>query len=53
MVTGVARVTSRKIGGRRWRNPGGNVKADIMDRSVPGFKRANFVDIIDNSDWPE
>ena len=31
----------------------GNVKADVLDRFVPGFQRANFVDIIENSDWPE
>jgi HD domain len=31
----------------------GNVKADVLERFVPGFKRANFVDIIENSDWPE
>ena len=52
MVTGVAHVTSRKIAGRRWRNPGGNDKA-VVERFVPGFKRANFVDIIENFDWPE
>jgi HD domain len=31
----------------------GNVKADVLDRFVPGFQRANFVHIIENSDWPE
>ena len=31
----------------------GNVNADVLDRFVPGFKRGNFVDIIENSDWPE
>jgi hypothetical protein len=31
----------------------GNVNADVLDRFVPGFERANFVDIIENSDWPE
>ena len=31
----------------------GNVKADVLDRFVPGYRRANFVDIIENSDWPE
>src|SRR5215211_2447731 len=31
----------------------GNVNADVLERFVPGFRRANFVDIIDNSDWPE
>ena len=31
----------------------GNVKADVFDRFVPGFKRANFADIIENSDQPE
>ena len=31
----------------------GNVKADVLDRFVPGFQRANFVDIIENSDWPQ
>jgi hypothetical protein len=31
----------------------GNVKADVLERFVPGFKHANFVDIIESSDWPE
>ena len=28
----------------------GNVKADVLERYVPGFKRGNFVDVILNSD---
>ncbi len=31
----------------------GNVKADVLERFVLGYQRANFVDIIENSDWPE
>jgi hypothetical protein len=31
----------------------GNVKADFLERFVPGFRRGNFVDVIENSDWPE
>jgi hypothetical protein len=31
----------------------GNVNADVLERFVPGFNRANFVDIIENSDWSE
>jgi len=31
----------------------GNVKADVLERFVPGFERANFVDIIESSDWSE
>jgi hypothetical protein len=31
----------------------GNVKADVLERFVPGYHRANFVDIIEKSDWPE
>jgi hypothetical protein len=31
----------------------GNVKADVLERFVPGYRRANFVDVIENSDWPE
>jgi HD domain len=31
----------------------GNVKADVLERYVPGFQRGNFVDTILNSDWPE
>jgi hypothetical protein len=31
----------------------GNVKADVLERFVPGFQRGNFVDIIEGSDWPE
>jgi hypothetical protein len=29
------------------------VKADVLDRFVPGYQRANFVDVIENSAWPE
>jgi hypothetical protein len=31
----------------------GNVKADVLERFVPGYQRANFVDIIQTSAWPE
>jgi HD domain len=31
----------------------GNVKADVLERYVPGYQRGNFVDTILNSDWPE
>ena len=31
----------------------GNVKADVLERFVPGYQRTNFVDIIEGSDWPE
>jgi hypothetical protein len=31
----------------------GTVNADVLERFTPGFKRANFVDVIQNSDWPE
>lgn len=31
----------------------GNVKADVLERFVPGFERGDFVDVILNSDWPE
>ena len=31
----------------------GTVNADVLERFVPGFERANFVDIIEGSDWPE
>jgi hypothetical protein len=31
----------------------GNVKADVLERFVPGYKRENFVDIIENSAWPQ
>jgi hypothetical protein len=31
----------------------GNVKADVLERFVPGYQRTNFVDIIENSAWPE
>jgi HD superfamily phosphodiesterase len=31
----------------------GNVKADVLDRFVPGFQRTNFVDVILESSWPE
>ena len=31
----------------------GNVKADVLERFVPGFERVNFVDVVQNSAWPE
>jgi hypothetical protein len=31
----------------------GNVKADVLERFVPGYRRGNFVDVIQNSAWPE
>ena len=31
----------------------GTVNADVLERFVPGFKRANFVEIIESNDWPE
>jgi hypothetical protein len=31
----------------------GTVNADVLDRFTPGYKRGNFVDIIQNNDWPE
>ena len=31
----------------------GTVNADVLDRFVPGFERANFVDIIENSPWAD
>jgi hypothetical protein len=31
----------------------GNVKADVLERFLPGYRRANFVDVIENSSWPE
>jgi hypothetical protein len=31
----------------------GNVKADVLERFMPGFKRGNFVDVVQNSEWPE
>jgi hypothetical protein len=31
----------------------GSVNADVLERFVPGYQRANFVDIIEKSDWPE
>ena len=31
----------------------GNVKADVLDRFVPGFERRNSVDTILDSDWRE
>jgi HD superfamily phosphodiesterase len=31
----------------------GNVKADVLEHFVPGFRRGDFVDTIENSAWPE
>jgi hypothetical protein len=30
----------------------GTVNADILERYVRSYQRANFVDIIENSGWP-
>ncbi|MEU9607420.1 HD domain-containing protein [Streptomyces sp. NPDC048057] len=31
----------------------GNVKADVLAHFVPGFRRGDFVEVIQGSDWPE
>ncbi|NHU86264.1 HD domain-containing protein [Kocuria sp. JC486] len=31
----------------------GNVKADVLEHFVPGFQRGDFVEVIQNNDWPE
>ncbi|MEU6131410.1 HD domain-containing protein [Saccharopolyspora sp. NPDC047091] len=31
----------------------GNVKADVLAHFVPGFARGDFVEVIENSPWPE
>ncbi|MCU1660555.1 MAG: hypothetical protein QOI36_5078 [Pseudonocardiales bacterium] len=31
----------------------GNVKADVLEHFVPGFRRGDFVEVIQDSDWPE
>jgi hypothetical protein len=31
----------------------GNVKADVLEHFVPGFRRGDFVETIENSPWPE
>ncbi|MBL7496602.1 HD domain-containing protein [Frankia sp. CNm7] len=31
----------------------GNIKADVLEHFVPGFQRADFVDAVLNSSWPE
>src|SRR2546425_12522275 len=31
----------------------GNVKADVLERYVPGFRRGDFVEVILNSAWPQ
>ena len=31
----------------------GNVKADVLEHFVPGYQRVSFVDVIENSAWPE
>jgi hypothetical protein len=31
----------------------GNVKADVLERFVTGYQRGNFVDVIQDSAWPE
>lgn len=30
----------------------GTVNADVLEHSVPGFRHIDFVDVIQNSDWP-
>lgn len=31
----------------------GNVKADVLQHFLPGFKRGDFVEVIRNNPWPE
>jgi HD superfamily phosphodiesterase len=31
----------------------GNVKADVLEHFLPGFRRGDFVEVIRSSDWPE
>ncbi|SDO92665.1 HD domain-containing protein [Actinacidiphila guanduensis] len=31
----------------------GNVKADVLAHFVPGFRRGDFVEVIEDSPWPE
>jgi HD domain len=31
----------------------GNVKADVLEHFVAGYRRVSFVDVIEGSDWPE
>ena len=31
----------------------GNVKADVLQHFVPGFRRGDFVEVIQDSEWPE
>jgi hypothetical protein len=31
----------------------GNVNADVLEHFVPGFRRGDFVEVIQGSDWPE
>jgi hypothetical protein len=31
----------------------GTVNADVLEHFVPGFRRMDFVDVIENSAWPE
>ncbi|SCE01395.1 hypothetical protein GA0115246_109394 [Streptomyces sp. SolWspMP-sol7th] len=31
----------------------GNVKADVLEHFVPGFRRDDFVTTIEDSEWPE
>jgi HD superfamily phosphodiesterase len=31
----------------------GNVKADVLQHFVPGFRRGDFVEVIQTSEWPE
>jgi hypothetical protein len=31
----------------------GNVKADVLERFLPGYQRISFVDLIEGSAWPE
>ncbi|MCU1378886.1 MAG: diguanylate cyclase [Acidimicrobiales bacterium] len=38
---------------RRPQTTFGNVNGDVLERFCPGFEPANFVDIIQGSDWPE
>jgi hypothetical protein len=47
---------SRRVfwfGSLQGRNRGLSFDPEVLERYVPGYQRANFVDIILNSDWSE
>ncbi|QOV44741.1 hypothetical protein [Streptomyces chromofuscus] len=53
MTTETSTAAGVTVPGSRLARAFGNVKADGLERRLPGYVRQSFVDTVLNSDWPE